>query len=43
MAATGDLPSLPAAVEVAAYRIALEALNNVLRGRQQPHHPARLP
>jgi hypothetical protein len=31
MAATGDLPSLPAAVEVAAYRIALEALNNVLR------------
>jgi glucose-6-phosphate-specific signal transduction histidine kinase len=31
MAATGDLPSLPAAVEVAAYRIALEALYNVLR------------
>ena len=26
-----DLPSLPAAVEVAAYRIALEALTNVLR------------
>jgi signal transduction histidine kinase len=31
MAATGDLPSLPAAVAVAAYRIALEAVNNVLR------------
>jgi two-component system, NarL family, sensor kinase len=27
----GDLPSLPAAVEVAAYRIALEALTNVSR------------
>jgi signal transduction histidine kinase len=29
--APGELPPLPAAVEVAAYRIALEALNNVAR------------
>ncbi|MFI5914099.1 sensor histidine kinase [Dactylosporangium sp. NPDC051541] len=31
VAATGPLPDLPAAVEVAAYRIATEALNNITR------------
>jgi two-component system NarL family sensor kinase len=32
--APGDLPALPAAVEVAAYRIALEAVTNVSRHAQ---------
>jgi signal transduction histidine kinase len=32
-----DLPPLPAAVEVAAYRIALEALTNIIRHAQAKH------
>ena len=37
-----ELPSLPAAVEVAAYRIAQEALTNVVHHAQARHCPVRL-
>ena len=40
ISAPADLPELPAAVEVAAYRIAVEALNNV--ARHSSAHRARL-
>ncbi len=34
---TGDLPSLPAAIEVAAYRISTEGLTNINRHAQARH------
>ena len=40
--ATGPLPPLPAAVEVAAYRIATEALTNVVRHSAASHVVVRL-
>lgn len=40
--ATGDFQSLPAAVEVAAYRIVTEALNNAVRHGQASHCTVRL-
>jgi signal transduction histidine kinase len=39
---TNDLPPLPAAVEVAAYRIILEALTNIIRHSNAKHCSIRL-